>query len=144
QYTRLINSRNLGVGPHDVRELRIERAEMYLKINQPKLALVDIDYCLKDGSGASVYRVAGETDSKLGEWQKAAGGYTKGIPNALGATNPLRANAASAKLFVERANVYDKLGKHDLAEQDRTEVKRLNSFMYDTMPFALRRNKENR
>jgi len=108
--------------------LLINRADAYEKINKKALALKDYKRAseLSKISFRNLVR-KGTLESELGFNQEAIKTYTIAISRA--------ESTAKSRAYIERAAIYDKLGKTDEAKADRRQAKELSSgFMDDVLP----------
>lgn len=134
-YTTLISGSVLHVGANDRAVLLLDRANAYLKLNKPTLALQDTAAALKINPNASVnllkYRARAHVALK---------NYSAAIDDLSSAIKDRsRGDVVNlGKLYRERAQVYLKLGKPALAKRDETTARQLDSENFDLAPFVSR------
>jgi tetratricopeptide (TPR) repeat protein len=100
-------------------ELYKFRFKMLLEMNQNEKALADICKGIElEPQSSSMRENRARVYTRMGQLQKALADYNEAVKLEE------RGHGYDEKLFAERAKVYDKLGKKDLAEKDRKRVRK--------------------
>jgi tetratricopeptide (TPR) repeat protein len=134
-YEQLIVSKGLGVGASDVLNLREQRAELYLRLKKPELALLDLEICGVARPGSlDIFLNKGKAYALLNNPKKELEAYSNGI-KLDHVTRSLNGDRYMADLYQARAKLYKKMGKLSSAEADlkksRTNQKTLYKEIYE-------------
>jgi tetratricopeptide (TPR) repeat protein len=92
-----------------------QRADLYRFLNKPDLALKDINAvsAIKKKLDTNFYYHRGGAYFALGEYKKSVADYTSSIEHMD------KDDRERGRYYGLRANAYEKMGRHDLAEADR-------------------------
>lgn len=113
----------LAISP-DCAPLLINRGEAHEKINKKALALKDFKKASEVAKMSFRNLVRkGTLETQLGFHEEAIKTYTAAISKAK--------STAKSRAYIERADIYDKLGKVDEAKADRRQAKELSSGLMD-------------
>ena len=122
-------------------------AECYLCMNKPDLALKEINLAYKLAGTNPLHqtgckRVRAKIYCALGQYDKALDDYTAAetylVKHHDSGEVLLSCNLMRSDVLLERAKVYDHLGKKDLAQKDRDELHSEGSFFFKNMPFRVK------
>lgn len=134
-YTTLIVSKDIHVGRNDRAHLYLDRANVYLKLNKPELALKDAAEVAKifERPSVALLKTRARAQFALKNYSAAIDDFTAAIKSRS------RGDVVTtSKLYRERAQVYYKLGKTALANSDEATAKHLDSENFDLAPFVSR------
>ncbi len=138
EYNQVINSRLLN--KNRLPFALLQRGELYLRSGQCKLALADFDRCLKlDPTLMLGFLNRGRAHAADGQREKAIADYTKVITTEykkLAVDDLGTHKSVTNKALLERSDIYAKMGRHDLAEQDRATARKNDRLMLDIAPFS--------
>lgn len=121
QYSKAISDFSVAIkyakSPNDKASMFKMRGKMYACLGTHDLAIVDFtkSISLKPLGSRAAFLLRGNQYFAVKQYQKAVDDYTKSIAVA----NSDERN----ELYSLRAKAYEKLGKHDLARQDRAKAK---------------------
>lgn len=131
-YGKLLESKGLGVGRFDRYVLHEERADMYLIIGKPLLAIEDIKSCEKDERRHYwKYLLLGKAYGQLKKPEQELKAYSAGIKLAEDANLAhIGFNNRLAELYRARADLYARMGKPALAKADMQVLVKMQDGIY--------------
>ncbi len=132
-YGKLLESKGLGVGQFDRYVLYKERADMYLTMGKPLLAIEDIKSCkLEKRRHYWEYLLLGKAYGQLKKPEQELAAYSAGIKLSED-SKPAHINFDNrlAELYRARADLYTKMGKPALAKADMQVLVKMQNGIYE-------------
>jgi len=133
--TELLDSKNSGFTLLERYDVLTMRAQTYLFLNQPELAIADIKQCTQESRRQhGRYLILGQAYAMLNKSDKAIEAYSEGIQKS--ERDPKRLGHAKhdktlADLYLARAELYRKQKKTALADADVKKARQGQGKMYD-------------
>lgn len=142
-YEKLLNTPDIGLGNADRDDMLTQRAQLYLLLKKPELAIADIEACHNDGlQHVSRRIVLIEAYEQLGKYDKCLEQLNRLITYRKGHPDLKKPESDLAKLYTIRARIYDRQGKKDKAAADRAQAETERNSLFDELEMSL--DKRNR
>jgi lipoprotein NlpI len=115
--------------------LTFQRGEVYHRMGKVKEAFADYSAAIKiDPEPANYYLFRGRIYRDQGDLKNALADFTTAVNHDLKARS-VTAGKYLGECYLERARLYDALGKPDLAKKDRLYSAKESQEMFDAIPF---------
>lgn len=142
-YERLLKTKDIGLGNSDRDDMLSQRAQVYLILKKPELAIADIQACQHDGmQHVSRKIVLIEAYEQLGKYDQAMELVNRTINYRKAHPDLKKPESDLAKLYTIRARLYDKQGNKEKAAKDREMANAERNNLFDELEMSL--DKRNR